>query len=349
MGAPVSIIGNRYGRLTIVEASAKQGGDSMWIASCDCGRTKIVSWRSLRNSLARGSRPSCGCVNREICEQNGKASATHRQTGWPEYAAWANMKDRCGNPSAVAFPHYGGRGIAVCAEWMESFETFFKDMGTKPSSEHSLHRIENSLGYSKSNCKWATPLEQASNRRRSSWGSHVPSILALDLAKVTGFAHGPINEMPQTGSIKFGRGGSSLAATLAECRRWLAMFLADNPTIEMVVFESPLVPSMVRGKTTMATIRQLICLPGIVEELLFTLGGYDVREARVADIRTHFLGSNRFKRDMAKALTLTKCRQLGWTVANHDAADAAALWHYQASILEPHLALQTNPLFRRGL
>lgn len=337
--ARVAIIGQRFGRLTIKEAAGTNGSDSLWFAGCDCGKSKIVSWRILRTSIAKGSEPSCGCNLREICLNNAERGATHRRVGTPEHAAWANMKYRCDNPDAQAFDDYGGRGIAYSPEWA-SFEAFFADMGERPTPEHSIHRVDNDLGYSKDNCKWALPLEQASNRRLP---AHAPtSLLALDVAKKTGFAFGPSNEAPQTGSVQFGRGGSSMAATFAECRRWLKRFLENNPSIEMVVFESPLVPGMMRGKTNISTVRQLIGLVAVVEEFLFDTGGYDVREARVADIRTHFLGSNRHKRDMAKALTLTRCRQLGWHVSDTDAADAAALWHYQASIL------MGRDLFNRG-
>lgn len=74
------------------------------------------------------------------------------------------MKQRCGNRKNKSFKNYGGRGITVCDRW-QKFENFLKDMGSRPSNAHSLDRINNNLGYELSNCRWATWIEQANNRR----------------------------------------------------------------------------------------------------------------------------------------------------------------------------------------
>ena len=75
------------------------------------------------------------------------------------------LKKRCTNPNEPAHKNYGGRGITMCDEWVESFETFYKVVGSRPSSIHSLDRKDNDLGYYKENCRWATDLEQANNTR----------------------------------------------------------------------------------------------------------------------------------------------------------------------------------------
>jgi hypothetical protein len=83
----------------------------------------------------------------------------------PEYRAWSSMLSRCSNPKVPKFPRYGGRGIAVCARWRESFENFLADVGRRPSSEHSIDRWPNNDGnYEPGNVRWATLEEQGRNR-----------------------------------------------------------------------------------------------------------------------------------------------------------------------------------------
>jgi hypothetical protein len=86
-------------------------------------------------------------------------------TNTPEYDTWKSIKNRCYNTSFKQYADYGGRGITVCDEWRNSFETFYRDMGPKPSNEHSIERRKNNKGYSKDNCYWATKEEQSNNRR----------------------------------------------------------------------------------------------------------------------------------------------------------------------------------------
>ena len=82
----------------------------------------------------------------------------------PLYITWHNMMRRCYFEKDNSFLNYGARGIVVCKEW-HRFKNFLKDMGDKPSKYHSLDRIDNDLGYSKYNCRWATRSQQCDNRR----------------------------------------------------------------------------------------------------------------------------------------------------------------------------------------
>ena len=162
--------------------------------------------------------------------------------------------------------------------------------------------------------------------------TYTGAILALDLARVAGFACGRPGETPVHGSVMFAKDGASMAAVLHGCRSWLRSYLIANPQIQLIVFEAPLLASFKRGKTTNATTRQLIGLCAVVEELLYSLTGYDVREAMVVRVRSHFIGSNP-KRARAKAMTVAMCRMRGWDPEDDNAADALALWDYQCSFV----------------
>lgn len=91
----------------------------------------------------------------------------HGMYGTPEYRAWRAMKYRCHVETAKNYAMYGGRGICVIDRWFNSFSAFFEDMGLRPSNNHSLDRINNSLGYNIENCRWADKTQQTNNRDKT--------------------------------------------------------------------------------------------------------------------------------------------------------------------------------------
>ena len=106
---------------------------------------------------------------KETLEKIAKANTTHGENpkNSSEYSSWAAMKTRCYNLKQIGYRLWGGRGITVCSEWLNSYEQFLKDMGRKPNKSYSLDRIDNDKGYSKDNCRWSTRHEQNLNRRNS--------------------------------------------------------------------------------------------------------------------------------------------------------------------------------------
>lgn len=104
-----------------------------------------------------------------------------------EWKIWIDMRRRCNDTKHHAYSRYGGRGIKVCDAWQNSFATFYADMGPRPTPEHSLDREDNNGGYSPSNCRWATHIEQANNKRNNVILEHDGQRLSMYAwARITG-------------------------------------------------------------------------------------------------------------------------------------------------------------------
>lgn len=157
----VDLTGKKFSRWTILKKiGVSNCGTYEYECLCTCGKTKVVTGRNITN----GKSKSCGCLHHELLS---KLSYRHGKYGIPEHKTWIQMKGRCYNKKNKCYKHYGGRGIFMCDSWKNSFEEFYSDMGKKPLPELSIERIDNDKGYCKSNCKWATSIEQANNKRTS--------------------------------------------------------------------------------------------------------------------------------------------------------------------------------------
>lgn len=156
----VDLTGKTFGKLTVISrAPNKWKGKTTWFCKCTCGAIT----QTLGGNLSHRGKGSCGKFKCRLGDRNHRVQAT------PEYWAWIGMKRRCLNPKLKNYHHYGGRGIAVCDRWMDSFTNFLADMGMKPHKGYHLDRINNDGNYEPSNCRWASPSESAFNRRKPKW------------------------------------------------------------------------------------------------------------------------------------------------------------------------------------
>lgn len=153
--------GNKFGKLTVIDrwpiGTTKR---PLWRCICECGKETSYTLNDLKKVF------SCGCSQYESRPRK-HGFTTKGKKKISAYHVWSGMKDRCLNPNNMNYRHYGGRGISVCERWLDKeagFVNFLEDMGDRPQGK-SLDRVDNSKGYSPDNCRWSSPLEQASNRR----------------------------------------------------------------------------------------------------------------------------------------------------------------------------------------
>lgn len=154
----------RFGRLKVLGFVGKQFTKrSAWLCECDCGTLHPV----VADQLKSGNTSSCGCLEIENRIKHGNCSRVKKT---PEYTAWQNMIARCENSNRAGSEDYIGRGVTVCPEWRNDFLCFLKDVGKRPSLEHSLDRFpDNNGNYERGNTRWAIWPDQNRNTRRNRW------------------------------------------------------------------------------------------------------------------------------------------------------------------------------------
>lgn len=162
----MQLLEQTFGRLTILRyVGVTPSKKHYWEAACSCGKIVLVSGADLH----AGDTNSCGCIKSELLAKRNKQSTDpwmreHRST----YNSYISARRRALEPTDKDFHRYGAVGIGFCPEWAKSFRLFVAHVGKRPLGT-TLDRIDTSKGYVPGNVRWATPVEQAVNRKSTVW------------------------------------------------------------------------------------------------------------------------------------------------------------------------------------
>lgn len=157
--------GERHNYFTVIKRlNEKSGGQYLFLCKCDCGKEFKIRAQLIHTQM------SCGCMARKLASERLKK---HGESGTRLYEVWLGMKSRCNRPKDKFYKSYGGRGIQVCPEWNDNYETFAKwarENGYDDNAEFmkcTIERIDVNKDYEPSNCTFTDIKAQCNNKRNN--------------------------------------------------------------------------------------------------------------------------------------------------------------------------------------
>jgi hypothetical protein len=181
-----NLLGKKINKWTIIDILDYRDNQRDCLAECECGNIFKRELKGIVNGHSTQCRSCSAFQHFTKCDpkpnhQSKKVKRTfydkeRRRRLSPEYHCWVSMRARCLCETDKGYFNYGGRGIKICDRWLESFDFFIEDMGRRPTSNHSLDRVDVNGNYCKENCRWATAKQQANNKRKVK-DLHIENIL----------------------------------------------------------------------------------------------------------------------------------------------------------------------------
>ena len=157
-----NLINQKFGKLTVIDFSSKitknKKTRKYWLCKCECGNYKVIE----QDHLISGHTRSCGCFKKETISNR---FYKHGLTDTRLFRIWTNVKTRCYNKKSKFYKNYGGRGIVICNEWKNNFNSFYNwAMSNGYQDDLTIDRIDVNENYEPSNCRWVDIKTQQRNR-----------------------------------------------------------------------------------------------------------------------------------------------------------------------------------------